>query len=159
MKVSVLSIIIISLFFILSCKKDNSDDNTQEGQGQLWEMEINVDITDPDPSPFKITGDVDILIDGNEVTFTGSYVVGNLTFKNIVFTGVLNGNKVDMTTNEYQVGFDSQGIHYTEVITWDMATFTVSLDSASGNGIISAVKTPGNTIESGTFTFSAWKVK
>ena len=85
--------------------------------------------------------------------------MGSLTFEDVVFYGTLSGNKVTMTTKEYQVNFESQGTTYTEHISWVMEPFTVSNDNASNNGTIVAVKTPGNTTESGTFTFTTWRNK
>jgi hypothetical protein len=158
MKRPILLMTVLLLLFS-TCKKD-SDDNSDNGgstQTQEWQMEINVDITDPDPSPFDITGNVNIGINGSNITFTGTYTVGNLTFENVVFYGTLSGNKVTMTTNEYQVSFESQGTTYTENISWVMGPFTVSNDSASGNGTIAAVQNPGSNTESGTFTFSTWR--
>jgi len=156
-------ILLTSLLLLLfsSCKKDNDDnsDNSNSTQTQQWKMEIDVNITEPDPSPFKITGDVDIEINGSNITFTGTYAVGGLTYENVVFYGTLNGNEVTMTTKEYQVSFESQGTTYTEDISWVMAPFAVSNDSASGNGTIVALKNPGATTESGTFTFSTWRNK
>lgn len=142
-----------------SCKKDENNNNDNNNtQTQQWEIEIAVNITDPEPSPFTISGDVDITIDGDQVTFTGDYTIGNLSFENVIFEGMLTGTQVSMTTSEYQVTFESNGTTYTEDISWSLAPFNVLGNTATGAGTITATKNPGNTTESGTYTFTTTRV-
>jgi len=147
----------LSMLFMLllwSCKTNEDD----PAQTEEWDMEINVNLTEPPPpSPFDITGVAEVEIDDEQVTFTGTYDVGNLTYENVVFHGTVNGNQLTLTTTEYQVTYEFQGTTYTEDISWVLPAFPVSANSATGSGTIVAVKTPGNITESGTFSFTATK--
>lgn len=142
----------------VGCNKssNNNDDNNENSvQTQVWDMLIHINFTYPDTSPFDITGIVDVKLDGNNVTLTGDYTIGALTYEDIVFTGTKSGNKVTMTTTDCEVTFESQGTTYTENISWIMDPFTANLDNASGGGDITALRNPGAVTESGTFTFTA----
>lgn len=152
-----LFILLVLSIVLLSCKNNNNNDDDNSTNGGTWDIVINVNITEPAPSPFSIEGVVDVEVSGDQITFTGDYVNGGLTFDNVTFTGLLNGNEVTMTTEQYEVQYVFQDTTYTENLSWEMGPFVVNGNTASGGGSISAVRTPGNTTESGTFTFTVEK--
>ena len=148
--------LVIFAILSLGCNQDKNDD--PETQTSKWDMVINVNLTEPPPpSPFDITGVVDVKIEGKQITFTGDFQVGSLIYEDIVFEGILNGNEVTITTALIEVTFESQGTTYSEAITWVLPPFTVNGNAATANGTIEAVKTPGLLTESGTFTFTVNK--
>ncbi len=151
----VLVLVVTALVFIGCKNNEEEEDNTAAPQTQEWEMTINVNITDPDPSPFTITGDVDVTVEGENVTLSGDFINGNLTFEDIVFNGTISGNVVTLTTASVSVDYDFQGTTYTENISWTMDPFAVNVDNANGGGDLQAHKTPGDITETGTFTFTA----
>lgn len=136
-----------------SCKNNDNKDDDNNTNGSAWDIVININITEPAPSPFFIEGVVDVDISGDQVIFTGDCVNGGLTFENVKFTGLLNGNEVTMTTDEYEVQYVFQDTTYTENLSWEMDPFEVNGNTATGSGNITAVKTPGDITETGTFTF------
>ena len=148
---------LITLIGLSSCKKDSNKVTDPSIIEEKWEILITFFITDPGVYSFTETGDLDVVIEGEDVTITGVYTIGNLTFEDIVFYGTVKNDQFTLNTNTYQVQFDFDGITYTEVLTFTISEYTQTESGATANGDIHVVKTPGNTTESGTFTFVATK--
>jgi len=158
MKIKLLILFMSLVYVFSSCKDNNNNDDDNGGANAgTWDMDIQVNITEPEPSPFEALGVVDVNIDGNNVTFTGDYTIGNQTHNNLVFYGTFEGNKVTLNTNETVVQFTFNDTLYTEHIAWVMSPFYVDGSSGIGGGTLVATKNPGNTVESGTFTFTVQK--
>jgi hypothetical protein len=141
---------------ISGCKSDN-DNDTNTPENGIYDVTIHVTLTDPDPSSFDITGVVAVAIDGQNVTFTGSYKIGLQVYPDIVFHGTLNGDQLTMITDSCRVQLSDPGSVTYEDISWHLPVFTVSYSSASGSGQITATRRPEEYIESGTFTFQAFR--
>jgi len=145
----------LQLIAILSltpgCKQNKSTDSEE---GDLYDIAIQINFTYPEPSSFPITGVIDVKTEGSQVTFDGTYQIGSLTYKDIVFYGTLDGNEVTMNTDSCQVQYIFNDTVVTEDITWDLPPFTVSFGSGGGTGEIVVKKHPMETTESGTFTFT-----
>ena len=148
---------LITLMGLSSCKKDSNNVTDPTIIEEKWEILITFYITDPDVYSFTETGDLDVVIEGKNVTITGVYTIGNLTYEDIVFYGTVEDDQFTLDTNTYQVQFEFDGITYTEVLTFTISEYTQTETGATGSGDIHVVKTPGNTTESGTFTFVATK--
>lgn len=144
-----LIVIMAALLLVFSCKQKNSD-----ADEDMYDILIHINFTDPEPSAFDITGEVNAKTVGSDVTFTGTYHIGQLTYTNIVFHGTLDGNKVTMNTDSCQVQYTFNDTVVTEDITWNLPPFTVSFGSGAGGGDIVVVKHPMETTESGTFSFT-----
>lgn len=144
--------IAILLITLASCKQSDNDSETEQ-----WEVTINIDITEPDPSPFTAYGDVEVTISGTHYTMKGTFTIGNQTHENIILEGTYDGMNATMTTDQIEVQFEFDGTTYTENISWEMESFEITPPNASGHGNIQAIKTPGNIVETGTYTFTAIK--
>lgn len=145
---------ILGLLTLLSCK-DNKNPETPDGDP--YNIIININLTDPEPSPFDITGEVLVSVSGEDVTFNGTYHIGELTYTQIVFKGKLTGNLLTMETDSVRVSYTSDNVIYTEDITWVLPPFAVTAEGGTGSGTIVAKKDPGGLVESGTFTFTVSK--
>lgn len=155
MSKSILSIIFISLFINLSsCKKNSTESDviTEE-----WEVVITFVIDDGYNSTFQEFGDLVVEIDGEDVTITGTYTIGNLVYEDIVFYGKLGNDEFTLLTNTYTVQFVVDNVTYTEQLTFDVEEFNYDSESATASGNITIFITPGNDTQTGTFTLIANK--
>jgi len=151
------SFFILLILTLISCKKDEDNDNPEPPPGEAWEMEVTFNITEPATYSFNANCDIDVAQSGNNVTISGTYTIGDLSYDDLVFEGVLNGDQFTLSTNAYQVQYEFDGTTYTEDISMVVPPFTFAGGTASGGGDIDIVTNPGNSVESGTFSFTANK--
>jgi len=160
MKIKTLFIPLFVFFLIISinlssCKKNSDKATNSDVIEQEWDLLLTFNIVDPAVYTFFGTGDIDIMIDGDDVTISGTFTIGNLSYDDLVFEGKLNGDQFTLLTDSYQVQFEFDGVLYTETITITVPNFTFGENNVTGGGDIHILKNPGAETESGTFTFVA----
>ncbi|HPE34849.1 MAG TPA: hypothetical protein PLI65_08640 [Bacteroidales bacterium] len=147
--------VLLLLLSFYSCNKD--EENNPSTQEEHYDVELVFNITVPETYTFNATGDIMLKIEGNEATVNGTFDIGQLSYDDLEFKGSLNGDQFTLTTTYYQVQYQFDGVTYTEDITLAVPAFSISGEMITGGGDIEVIKNPGNTTESGTFTFSATK--
>lgn len=151
-------LLVYLLVFTFGCKNDNNNDDDNITETSQWTMIVNVDITEPEPSPFTIAGVVNVTINGNSITFSGDYQIGNQNFPEVVVHGTISNDRiVTVTTTSYEASFEAGGTTYTESLSWNFEPFLFTGNTATGTATLTAVQNPGNYVESGTMTFTATK--
>lgn len=156
MSKSLLAFLSIVLFINLSsCKKNSTKSDVITEQ---WEVVITFVLNDTYNSTFQEFGDLEVEIDGEDVTITGTYTIGNLVYEDIVFYGKLEDDEFTLFTNTYTVQFVVDNITYTEQLTFKIEEFNYDDESATANGNITIFITPGDDTQTGTFTLVANKI-
>lgn len=148
---------ILFLFTLVSCNKDDENDNPNPLKSETWETEVTFNITEPAVYSFLATGDVNLIENGGNVTITGSFTIGDLTYEDLEFQGEINGDMFTLITTNYQVQYEFNGTTYTEDVTLVVPPFLFTDQSASGSGDIEIVTNPGSSVESGTISIAANK--
>jgi len=145
---------ILTFVLLLSmCKKN---DTTNEAT-DTYDADIQINLTDPEPSAFEISGQVEVTVSGSDVTLKGAYQIGQLSYQDIIFRGILSGTLFTMTTDSCRVSYTFDNEEVIEDITWTLPPFNIVMGSGTGTGTIKVVKHPYETVESGTFSFTVNK--
>ncbi len=119
---------------------------------ESWNLEFTIELAVPDTYSFGGFGNLLLHIDGDKVRATGVITIGDSTYSEFVFDGVLDGGLFTLLTTEFPVepGYgDDVG---TEGVTLVLPPFAFTGDTARATGGLVIVTKPWAPTKSGTFT-------
>ena len=119
---------------------------------ETWDMEFTVDLAQPGAYSFGGFGDLLFHIDGDRVRVTGDATIGDGTYEELEFAGVLDGDRFTLLTTEFTVEAVYGDDAGTEDVTLELPPFALTGDTVQATGSIVIVTRPWAPTRSGTFT-------
>lgn len=117
-----------------------------------WDLQLTVDLTEPDAFSFVGTGHLLFRIDGDQARVTGVVEIGESAFGELVCDGVLEGDQFTVLTTEFSVkDLNGEDIDTLDV-TLESPPFALKGDTVQTTGSIVLVNNAIGITESGTFT-------
>lgn len=119
---------------------------------ETWDMEFTIELAEPDAYSFGGFGNLLFHIDGEQVHVTGNVTIGDGTYNDLVFDGLLDGDQFTLLTTKFSVVPAYGDDVGTEEVTVELPPFTFTGDTTQATGNLLVITKPWAPTKTGTFT-------